>query len=216
MPNPCLRERLGAIQQSLMAHYRGGVTLPAASRGSERETFLRDFLQQVFPPTFRFGTGAITDPLGNRSGQLDIVIEYPMLPSFPMPSSEERLYLAGSVAAVLSVKSNLSSQWKEVEGELEKLSHVKRNWSSTMLSRGGDLAVVGAHEYPIPFFAVGYRGFKSTNGLKRRLMGTDTHCRRLAPCAWSLAFLSAKRSFKMAHGGSSRWPHVFLPSSRRP
>jgi hypothetical protein len=46
--------------------------MPSASKGSERETFVRDFLEAVFPSTFRFGSGAVTDSDGNCSGQMDI------------------------------------------------------------------------------------------------------------------------------------------------
>jgi hypothetical protein len=37
------------------------------------------------------------------SGQLDIVIELPFLPSFPTPGANERLYLAESVALAIEV-----------------------------------------------------------------------------------------------------------------
>ena len=81
--------------------------LPGATVGSERETFLRKFLQKVFPTHRRFATGAITDSQGAISGQVDIAVEYPFAPSFPMPSTDERLLLAESVAIVIEVKSDL-------------------------------------------------------------------------------------------------------------
>ena len=89
--------------------------MPSVSKGSEREAFVRDFLQLVFPSPFRFGSGAVIDSDGNSSGQIDIVVEYLFLPSFPMPGGTDRLYLAESVAVALEVKSNVSTQWKEVE-----------------------------------------------------------------------------------------------------
>jgi hypothetical protein len=45
--NPHLLQRLQGIQQSLLAQHLGGQGLPAAVAGSERETFLREFLQKV-------------------------------------------------------------------------------------------------------------------------------------------------------------------------
>ena len=95
--NPHLLQRLTAIQQALMAQHFGGKGLPNATAGSERETFLRGFLQQLFPAHRRFATGAITDSTGAISGQVDIAIEYGYVPSFPMPSTPERLLLAESV-----------------------------------------------------------------------------------------------------------------------
>src|SRR2546423_1122598 len=112
--NTHLINRLQAIQQSLMAQHAGGHHLPNALIGSERETFLREFLQKVFPAHHRFATGAITDSDNRLSGQVDIAVEYPFLPSFPMPGpSHERLLLAESVAAVVEVKSDLSGQWDQ-------------------------------------------------------------------------------------------------------
>src|SRR6266853_1533627 len=106
MHNPHLVQRLQAIQQALLAQRAAGVGLPAAVAGGERETFLGEFLQKVFPSHRRFATGAITDSSGRLSGQVDIAIEFGLVPSFPMPASEERLLLAESVAMVIEVKSN--------------------------------------------------------------------------------------------------------------
>src|SRR5512147_3161769 len=96
--NPHIVQRLSAIQQSLLAQRLAGQGLPAAVAGNERETFLREFLQKLFPAHRRFATGAITDSEGRLSGQVDIAIEYGFVPSFPMPGTDERLLLAESVA----------------------------------------------------------------------------------------------------------------------
>ena len=106
--------------------------MPAASRGSGRETFVRDFLQEVFPSPFRFGAGAVTDAAGTQSGQIDIIIEYRFLPSFPMPGGSDRLYLAESVVAGVEVKSNLASQWDEVERSTAALRTLKRRWGQSV------------------------------------------------------------------------------------
>ena len=96
-----LVERLEGIRQILMAHHAAGTLLPNASKGTERETLLREFLVKVFPPPFRFGSGAIIDQSGCISGQLDVVAGFPFFPSFPTPGTAERLYLAESVSFVL-------------------------------------------------------------------------------------------------------------------
>ena len=93
-----------------MTQHSAGRGLPNAMAGNERETFLREFLQQLFPSHRRFSTGAITDSTGNITGQVDIAVEYGFVPSFPMPSTTERLLLAESVALVIEVKSNLDDQ----------------------------------------------------------------------------------------------------------
>ena len=113
-----------------MAHHRASTKLPNASKGLERETLVREFLSRVFPYPYRFGSGAVTDASGRISGQLDVVVEFPFFPSFPTPGGDQRLYLAESVAYVIEVKSNLSSQGKQVEETAEKLRRLNRRWRS--------------------------------------------------------------------------------------
>jgi hypothetical protein len=111
MPNAHLVERLTAVQDALLALHRGGGPLSSSSKGREREHFIGEFLRKVLPPVHRFGSGDIIDSAGQKSGQADIVVEHPLLPSLPHPGGKVRMYLAESVAAVIEVKSDLSSQW---------------------------------------------------------------------------------------------------------
>jgi hypothetical protein len=126
MPNQHLIERLAAIQDALLALHRGGGPMSSSTKGREREHFIHQFLEQVLPPVHRFGSGDIIDSSGNRSGQADIVIEHPRLPSLPHPGGKERLYLAESVAAVIEVKSDISSQWHDVEATAREIKKLRR------------------------------------------------------------------------------------------
>lgn len=171
-PNTHLLVRLEGIRQALLAHHMGGSTLPNAVKGSERETFVADFLEQLFPSPFRFGSGAVTDQTGACSGQLDIVVEYPFLPSFPMPGGVERLYLAESVAVAIEVKSNVASQWGQVEHSVQQLRTVNRNWKGSTKLVGGGIAFGAASSTPVPYVAVGYKGFANLESLKERLNNT--------------------------------------------
>ena len=99
--NQHLQQRLAGIRQMLIGAHRAGASMSSASKGGERESFLDGFLAEMFPPPFRFGTGDATDSSGHRSGQLDVVVELPFLPSIPIPGSANRLYLAEGVGAVL-------------------------------------------------------------------------------------------------------------------
>ncbi len=56
----------------------------------ERETFVNQFLAHVVPPMFRIGCGDITDSTGRQTGQLDLVIEYPFVPSMPIINTRWR------------------------------------------------------------------------------------------------------------------------------
>ena len=167
--NPFLEQRLKGIQQALIAHHRGSSGLPSAHAGSERETFLREFLQQVFPAHRRFVSGTITDSEGMRSGQVDIAIEYGISPSFPMPNTTERLLLAESVCLVIEVKSNLSSQWSEVTDTTKKVKALRR---AIQLDMATD-------DVPdrIPVIAVGYTGHRTVKGLVERLESTSIDSR---------------------------------------
>jgi len=155
-----------------MGAYFAGKGLANASRGSEREILIREFLSKVSPPTLRFGSGTILDGYGKMSGQLDIVVEYPWYPSFPTPSSEERLYLAESVVLAISVKSNLTAQWHQVEKEVEQLAVLRRNWrTTTTIGRGA--VQFGENEiWPVPLLAIGFEGHSSVDALRRRMEQT--------------------------------------------
>lgn len=170
-PNPHLVQRLTAIQQALLAQRAGAVGLPNAVAGAERETFLREFLQKVFPSHRRFATGAITDANGGLSGQVDIAVEYGFSPSFPMPASEERLLLADSIALAIEVKSNLIAQWSQVEDTTKSIKRLERDV--------GAIGIVGDPKPPpkIPVVAVGYIGHTTIDGLSQRLQTTDAESR---------------------------------------
>jgi len=111
--NTSVLQRFEAIQQALVAHKAGGVGMPSAMKGSERETFLRDFLQEVFPAHRRFSSGVITDSTDQLSGQIDIAIEFGNLPSFPMPAA------------------------KEIEKTTAKVKKLRRNWNHVMTIGSG-------------------------------------------------------------------------------
>lgn len=168
--NQYVERRLEAIQKSLLAHHDGGVNLPNAFIGGERELLINYYLSELLPPIYRFGSGAITDATNKISGQLDVVMELPLGTSFPMPAGTQRLYLAESVAAVIEVKSNLSSQWSEVEETIRKVKVLQRDirQRGAFLSESSPDPLVKV-DPKIPCYAVGYHGYKSIRSLQRRL-----------------------------------------------
>ena len=147
MSNPHVIQRCAGIHTILNGVHQAGATLSSASKGTERETFVDQFLADVFPPPFRFGNGDATDTNGLRSGQLDVVMEYPFLPSLPLPTANARLYLAESIAAVVEVKSNIMNQINEAVQTSNQLAPLQREFGMTMS--------VGAAPLPrIPLFAL--------------------------------------------------------------
>lgn len=154
MYSDALDRRLKGIQKSLLGLYESGGGMSSASSGREREQFIELFLKRVLPPGYRFGSGDAIDTQGNQSGQLDVVVEFTFLPSIPALGSEPRIYLAEGIAAVIEVKSNLSSQWNEVINTSAKLRKLKRVFQVP------GFTPYGPPMANIPIFAVGYTGWK--------------------------------------------------------
>jgi uncharacterized protein DUF6602 len=129
--------------------------MSAASKGEERGRFIDEYLSKVLPPPFRCGRGDVTDTNGERSGQVDVVVEYPFLPSLPSIGSDTpRLYLAEGVAAVIEVKSDLAAQWGEVLETAKKVAKLNRDLKPAMWQGPGP-----PPGPKIPFFAAGYLGW---------------------------------------------------------
>lgn len=147
----------------LKAVHQSSSGLSTATTGTERAAFIDGFLSGVLPAPFRFGTGDATDRSGKRSGQLDVVVENPFCPSLPIVGlGQIRLYLAEAVAAVIEVKSNIEKQWPQVLETAEQLAPLRRQMR-------GHAYVGRPPTNRIPFFAVGYEGWKKQITLKAKL-----------------------------------------------
>jgi len=125
-----LANRVEAIFSSLDAVYQGGVGASSASKGAERELFVKHVLETVFPQHFRFASGDIIDSYRSQTGQVDVVLEHARGYSFPLAQSGPRLFLAENVAAVIEVKSDLTNQWNEAIATGEKVAEIRRKYSS--------------------------------------------------------------------------------------
>ncbi len=155
-------ERLAGIQAALMASHAAGSSTSNASKGRDREDFIHTLLQAVMPQVFRFGHGDIIDLRGKATGQLDLVVEYPFLPSLPISERSSRLYLAEGVAAVIEVKSHISTQWEEVQNTVSKVASLRRSFGASLS--------YGSITQDIPCFAVGYKGWKSLETVQEHLL----------------------------------------------
>lgn len=195
MSNQFINERLEGIHQQLMGAYNASLCMSNATKGSEREFFVDLFLSNVLPTPYRFGSGDITDIHANRSGQIDIVVENPYLPSLPIVGCKNlRLYLAESVACAIEVKSSLDNQWDQVSNTLDRVKNLRKEprfYSKTgstgkaihVSSHGNSGLVHSLHYSPdgskermspnllaspkIPFFAVGFKGWKTIESMRK-------------------------------------------------
>lgn len=138
-----------------------------ATSGQERAAFIDQFLSQAFPSPFRFGTGDATDSAGARSGQLDVVVEFPFMPSLPLAGGgSSRLYPAENVAAVVEVKSNVSAQWNQALHTAAQLAPLQRSFGAQM--------IMGSPPSPnIPLFVAAYTGWNQLSTLSQKLSTTN-------------------------------------------
>jgi hypothetical protein len=164
--NDHLKSRLEAMQRMLLGAYSAGNFFGNVTKGAEREAFLNSFLAEILPPPFRFGMGEATDQAGRKSGQLDIVVEFPFVPSLPLISGRSpRLYLAEGIVAVIEVKSNLAAQWSQVAETAASLAKLSRKF-------GSGIAFGPKAGERIPLYAVGYIGWKEFKVLKQNVLET--------------------------------------------
>jgi len=183
-----------------MALFAGGQRMSNATKGSERELFVRSFLSQVFHPMHQFDSGDIVDSHQVPSGQLDIVLPYPDVPwSFPMLADGPRLYLAEGVAVAIEVKSDVEKQWDQVLRSATALKKLERESKRDNLKKlsatrekyhadGGtpaendpliamwtkQLAAI-PEQYEskhIPFLVVGFRGWDTREAVRKHWDGS--------------------------------------------
>jgi hypothetical protein len=173
--NEYIGQRLSGLQKILMGAYDAGGGFASANKGDEREVFVTLFLQNVLPPMYRFGSGEITDAKSPpaKSGQLDVVIEMPWVPSFALPfHSSVRLYPAEAVGAVIEVKSNIADQFSEVAATAAKLAPLSQTLNGTSVV-GGALELHVPETAQIPLYAVGFKGWATAETIGAKLLSAE-------------------------------------------
>ncbi|MEK9157394.1 MAG: DUF6602 domain-containing protein [Patescibacteria group bacterium] len=150
--NEQLEQRVKGLFDTLMGNCIAGDCFNSDTKGYEREIVVNGLLKVVFPSTFRFGTGEIVDPNGEKSGQLDIVVEIPTFYSLTISEGAPRLYLADGVAAVIEVKTKLTSQEQtRIAQHKEKLDRLVRDQSFFLK------VATTVYGKRIPYFVVAFR-----------------------------------------------------------
>jgi hypothetical protein len=149
-----VQNRLKVILENLrtIASEGGGMST-SDMIGYEREGFVSVFLADIFSSSYRFGTGEIVDKLGRSSGQVDIVCENSLLPSFSVVQRLSRLYLAEGVASVIEVKSDLAKHWDDIMRKAKAVKELQLDYE--------DLGAVNVDPENIPFYVVGYSGWRT-------------------------------------------------------
>lgn len=159
--HPVLLNRLQAIQQALVAaHQDSG---PSAVSGYVREQTIRQLILPSLPIKYRSTTGQIIDQYGEKTGQLDVIIENSIFPSIAAPSiADVRLVLAEGVSSVIEIKSTLPSQWDQVLSTKDKVYPIRRKYRIESITRG---------EVPerIPLFIIAYQGWNQLETLQSKI-----------------------------------------------
>ena len=172
--NPLLKRLLEGYCQkleNLIESQRDGNT---DIKGSVRESFVNLILSEILPVTYRVSQGEIIDILENRSGQMDIVVEYPFLPSIPFETGiDQRLFLAEGVALTIEVKSDFTRQYEQVLKKAQKLiklepkvGDVFTNTYNRFDEEGNIIDYnpsaeihLGAGRYCIPLYVITFNGY---------------------------------------------------------
>ncbi len=103
------------------------------SKGSDRESKLRDMLGDYLPKKFAIGSGAVVDINGNQSRQIDIII-YDASEGFPLyGSTGNQLFPVECVYAVIEVKSTLTAS--ELKKSYKNILSVKNMQKSAYETR---------------------------------------------------------------------------------
>jgi hypothetical protein len=88
--------------------------------------------------------------------------------------------LAESVAAVVEIKSDLSSQWDEVERTVRKVKPLSRDLRQTqglLLESSPEPDTRISRIQGIACYVIGFRGYSGTTALERRLTQTEPNAR---------------------------------------
>ena len=104
-----LIEYFRKISNEFIAKYETTKEIKHTSlKGENREYFIKEFLEKLYPKKFVIGTGEILDSDGNISSQADIILYNEINPVFDYGIT--KLFLSSGVIAHIEVKSDLGKQ----------------------------------------------------------------------------------------------------------
>lgn len=125
-----MHPRLVTFFRGAMTELRGAYEksegAPSAVAGSLREEGIRRAIEHSLPTIAKLYSGEIVDRFGGHSGQLDGMIVHATGSAIATSPTEPRIALAEGVVAIVESKSNLSSQWDEVQATWDKIRVLRR------------------------------------------------------------------------------------------
>jgi hypothetical protein len=139
MAHPRLEAFFTGVVDELRGAYRKSEGAPAPCMGSLRERGIRRAIEHSLPNIATIYEGEVIDQFGAQSGQLDGIVVHSTGAALATAADDTRVVLAEGVLAAIESKSNLMTQWAEVERTWEMLRKLRR-WEGTpegVLINGG-------------------------------------------------------------------------------
>lgn len=129
-----LTDHLELVRTTLLAKANEvGVARHGTVVGSARELVVSEFLGRSLPRSFDFVGGEMTDHVGNRSGQIDVMVLPFAAPQLRLADGIS-LGLVDAVAAVVEVKSTLTTAPFDTASELKSALETTRKVRSLTMS----------------------------------------------------------------------------------
>jgi len=130
---PVLFDYFKKAANVLLAKYVRTEGQASANLGRNRESFCNEFLINVLPSKLSVKSGEILDSLGNKTGQLDVIILRDDAPALDM--GVVNTFLAEGVFCVIEVKSNLTREKLHEAGDsFMKVKNLTINFGASMSS----------------------------------------------------------------------------------
>lgn len=155
----------------LLASFTASAKMSNTTKGTIREKGFRAALERAFPPVAKVYGGDVIDSDGTATGQLDFVVTHSTAPAFGSQEDEPRLILAEGVLGVVEMKSDLSSQWSQVERTWKKLRKIRRP-PRTIGFKNGQFHIgspLDPADHAIPYYVVAKTGWADHGMLVKKL-----------------------------------------------
>ena len=130
--NPILQGTTSRVRQLVEQFEESKSIRHDATKGSLRETYLKDFLAEFVPHRLAISSGFITDSKGAEiTPQLDLLVfDKASLPSFVMSAFCTIVPLEASRLAI-EVKSNLKHEhFKQIKAQQEAIRRMRLAWTA--------------------------------------------------------------------------------------
>ena len=144
----------------LSKYRRSSIQEQSPNIGTNREVYIKDFLESIIPPRLEVRSGELIDNKGNRSGQLDVILVRNDTPHLSLEG--EDTYLITGAFCAIEIKSNLNKE--KLLKATETLSKVEA------LNKPSVQILIGYEDIRIYNIVIAYEG-STLGSLSKHLSG---------------------------------------------